>query len=299
VWSHNVTIMRSHPSWIVTAFVLVAGAMVAGLWVWAPVLLYPDLDPAVLAQVPDAHSRIQAQQATAALRNEARASLVQGSAAMLIVVGAVAAWRQVKVGREGHITGQLSHAIDQIGSDNPDVQTGGIYTLERISRLSPYDRLSIMFLLGSFVRRHAPWEPAADQGSRFTEPVDMTLPWLRIRQPVVQTALHVLSRRAVDPMAARLYLARTDLRSLQINEGGQLTNANLNYANLARAWLQGVLLDHAGLKQADLRNANLQGTSMISADLRGANLCGANLRGANLKDADLTDVITDESTIWP
>ncbi len=151
-WSHNVTIMRSHPSGIVAAFVLVAGAMVAGLWVWAPVLLYPDLDPAVLAQVPDALSRIQAQQATAALRNEARASLVQGSAAMLIVVGAVAAWRQVKVGREGHITGQLSHAIDQMGSDNPDVQTGGIYTLERISRLSPDDRLGIMFLLGSFVR---------------------------------------------------------------------------------------------------------------------------------------------------
>ena len=292
--------MRSYPSWCIAALILVAGAMVAGLWVWVPMLLYPDLDPTVLAQVSDVLSRIQAQQATAALRNEVRASLVQGTAAMLIVVGAVAAWRQVKVGREGHITGQLSHAIDQIGSDNPDVQTGGIYTLERISRHSPDDRLSIMFLLGSFVRRHAPWEPTADDRlTGFTESVDMSLRWLRVRQPVVQTAMHVLSRRTVDPMAARLYLARTDLRSLQLNEGGQLTNANLNYANLARAWLQGVLLDHAGLKQADLRMANLQATSMIGADLRGANLCGANLRGANLRDADLTDVITDESTIWP
>ena len=263
-------------------------------------MIYPDLDAALLAQLPDTLSRIQAQQAQAGLRDDVDASLAQGAAAILLIVGALAAWRQVKVGREGHITSQLSHAIDQIGSENPDVQTGGIYILERIGRHSPDDRLSIMFLLVSYIRRHAPWVPPADNGLEgFTESVDMSLPLLRYRNPVVQTALLVLSRRTVDPMAARLYLAHTDLRSLQIKQNGQLTNANLNYSNLTRARLRGVLLNHASLKRADLRMANLQGASMIAADLRGANLCGANLRGANLKDADLTGVLTDESTILP
>ena len=122
----------------------------------------------------------------------------------------------------------------------------------------------------------------------------MTLPWLRVREPVVQTAMNVLSRRSFNPMAAVLHLAGTDLRSLTIREGRVLTNANLNRANLARARLPGVVLDHASLKRADLRYANLQNASLRRADLRGANLSGANLSGA-----DLSDIISDESTVWP
>ncbi|WP_144120927.1 pentapeptide repeat-containing protein [Catellatospora sichuanensis] len=264
--------------------------------------------------------RIQVQQVQAGLRDGVRSAMLQGAAGILVVIGAIAAWLQVRVGRESHVTGLLARAIDHVGSDNPDVRVGGIYTLERIARNSAEDRLSVMFLLATLIRRRVPWNRPDGSGTAgFTEDVDMALPWLRVRQPEAQTAIHVLSRRLVDPMTARLYLARTDLGGVQVNDGGRLGNANFNHANLARAWLQGVLLDHGTFKGCDLRAANLRRASLISADLRGASLRNADLRdadlrgallstadlrgtrltGADLSDAVMDGVVADEATAWP
>jgi len=43
-----------------------------------------------------------------------------------------------------------------------------------------------MFLLGSYVQRHAPWVPPTGNGhGGFTESIDMSLPWLRSRNPPI------------------------------------------------------------------------------------------------------------------
>ena len=68
--------------------------------------------------------------------------------------------------------------------------------------------------------------------------------------------------------------------------------ADLRYADLADAELEGANLNradlkHANLAGADLRCANLNSADLTDADLRYADLADAELIGANLTDADL------------
>ncbi len=92
----------------------------AGL-VLGPQLLYPRLTDPELRAVPSAETRIQLQQAQSQLQNNARGTLLQALAGLLVVAGAVATWRQVQVNREGQITERFTRAIDQLGSENIDV----------------------------------------------------------------------------------------------------------------------------------------------------------------------------------
>jgi hypothetical protein len=63
--------------------------------------------------------------------------------------------------------------------------------------------------------------------------------------------------------------------------------ANLEGADLRRAYLQGANLIGADLREANLREANLEGANLRRANLIGADLIGANLRGAYLQGANL------------
>lgn len=271
--------------------------VVVTLLILMPALAHPSLTNADLRGIAP-ERQIALQQAQAQLRDGVRASLLQAIAGAVIVLGAVATWRQVRVNQDGHLTAQFSRAVEHVGEDNIDVRIGGIYALERIARTSPQDRMTIIFMLTAFVRNHAPWP---QNGSHPTPDVDTSLAWLRVRQPDVQAALNVLGRQASGRAGGRLYLARTDLRSLQMNDDADLSDANFHHANLARAWLQGAILKRSGFKncdlrmanlaQADLRWANLQGAHLQGASLRGADLRNADLRGADLTGTDLTDAL--------
>ena len=87
---------------------------------------------------------------------------------------------------------------------------------------------------------------------------------------------------------------------LNSEEGGEKANlkfadlymADLNGANLRVADLRGANIIDADLRRADLRKADLRGADLRLADLSGTNLRGVNLieadlRGANLRGADL------------
>lgn len=65
------------------------------------------------------------------------------------------------------------------------------------------------------------------------------------------------------------------------------SRANLGYANLGGADLEG----------ANLRDANLKGVYLRDANLEGANLRDANLGDANLRDADLVGANLDFSSL--
>ncbi|MFI9836293.1 pentapeptide repeat-containing protein [Nonomuraea sp. NPDC051941] len=279
-----------------------------------PHLLYPPLTDTQLNGVKGADTRIQLQQAQSQLQNNARSTLLQAVAGLLVVAGAVATWRQVQVNREGQITERFTRAVDQLGSDNTDVRVGGIYALRRIADNSPSDRNTVQFILGAFIRTHAAWPVGMPDGPEHpTTTVDQHLPWLHVRAPDIQTAMDVLGNRPTSPEARRLYLSRVDLRSVQL-DGARLIGTQLRHANLARAWLRGVRLDHSDLKSTDLRQTNLENASFVESNLRGAHLEGANLRGADfsradlrgadLRGADLTDAtlvgaLVDATTAWP
>jgi hypothetical protein len=309
--------VRRVPAWLMVLVAASALALLVACVTVLPVLLYPPLPPTELQAVTGIERRIELQQAQGALQNDARATLLQGLGGLVLVIGAVATWRQVQISREGQITERFTRAVDQIGSKSPDVRIGGIYALQRVANNSAADRATIVRVLGAFVRRHAPWPVGAPDGPQHpTVDVDENLPWLISRLPDVQTAMEVLARRRGSPLDPRLLLSRVDLRGLILTTvaGPGLTSAIVRRANLARAWLPGVRLDRCDLTGTDLRRANLQdarlsgavlrGTQLQhakldKADLRGADLRGAKLSGARLDGANLTGAREDAATVWP
>jgi Pentapeptide repeats (8 copies) len=293
----------------VAAVVLLVGCVLT-----FPRLLHPPLSPAELQGVASPERRIELQQRQAELQNNVRATLLQGVAGLLLVVGAVATWRQLQISREGQITERFSRAVDQLGSDKLDVRLGGLYTLERIAADSPADRRTIQAILGAYVRTHAPWLVGSPEGPVHPTPtVDRRLPWLQHRAADVQAAMILLGRRPPVPNEFQLYLSRVDLRGAFLHDA-RLTNALLRHANLARAQMVGVRLERADLQDTDLRQANLQRARLSGANLRRSYLQGADLRGADLSRADLhgadlsgaqlegtdfTGARFDDSTVWP
>ena len=122
-----------------------------------PTWLYPPLNAQDLHGISSPQVRIQLQQAQSQLANNARSTVLQLIAGVVVVAGAIATWRQVHISREGQITERFTRAVDQLGNQNVDVRVGGIYALERIAKDSPPDRSAIQFLLAAFIRNHANW----------------------------------------------------------------------------------------------------------------------------------------------
>lgn len=304
---------------IVAGIACLLGIVISGL-ILLPQLLYPALTAADLRDVSGAAVRIQLQQGQEQVQNNVRSALLQVTGGLVVVIGGLATWRQVHINREGQITERFTRAIDQIGSENVDVRIGGIYALERIGRNSASDRYTVQFILGAFVRNHAPWHVGTPGGPEHPTTIIERRPSLRMVAPDIQTAVAVLARRpaapgvlAPNPFGGRLFLSRVDLRGLEVHNG-RLVNTHLQYSNLAGSQLQGTQLDRSMLTSADLRECQLEGVSFVDADLSHAYLSGANLRGAdlrrarlhgtdlrlaNLTDAQLEGAEADTATAWP
>ena len=199
---------------------------------------------------------------------------------------------QARVAEQGHITDRFTRAIEQLGSDKPEVRPGAVYALERIAEGSRRDHGPIVETLTAYVREKAPWPPAGrpismgNSGNQATEGEDQT----RKAKPAtdIQAVLTVIGRRRreYDIEGQRLNLHETDLRGADLH-GAHLEGADLRGAHLKGANLAGAYLERADLRGAHLERADLGGVRLRGADLRGAHLKGANLHMADLKGADL------------
>jgi hypothetical protein len=301
--------MRKPPYWLRASLLsaAVAAALVSVLYL--PLLLHPKLTKADLSGVVDAEKRITLQQAQAKLQNDARSTLLQALAGLVLVVGAVATWKQVQIGRHGQITDRITKSVDQLGSTNADVRVGGIYALERVAKNSYEDRAAVTAVLATFVRMRASWSTRPNETSESATVVTGDeLPWLNFRAPDVQAAVAVLGRRPRAHDEERLFLSRTDLSKARMKDAWWC-DLVCRHANLVAARLQRSRLDRADFTDTDLRGAYLYDTRLVEATLRRANLEQADLRNADLRGADLTDahldgahlsgVRTNEMTRWP
>ena len=63
--------------------------------------------------------------------------------------------KNIQLTQERLVTERFSKAIEQIGSDKEEVVSGGIYSLERITKDSSKDRIAIIEILTSFVRKNS------------------------------------------------------------------------------------------------------------------------------------------------
>jgi uncharacterized protein YjbI with pentapeptide repeats len=242
--------------------------------------------------------------------NDVRTTLLQGVAGLLLLVGAIATWRQLRVSREGQITERFTKAIDQLDHAKAlEVRLGAIYALERIARDSERDHWPIMEVLTAYVREHAAWKEPEEEQFKPAPDIQAILSVLRRRArtlgreeyqtlDLTETDLRVAALARAHLEGAALSRAHLDDAVLFAThlERAFLVEAHLARALLVAAYLEGAHLVEARLEYAVLRGARLKGANLTGAYLEGANLTGAYLEGADLSRAHLEGVNLSEAT---
>ena len=202
--------------------------------------------------------------------------------------------------QQGQITERFTKAIEQLGDkERLMVRLGGIHALERIAKDSESDHWPVMEVLAAFVREQAPAkiilsDSASGEGKTKETPHKQKLP------SDIQAILTVLGRRIrtfgngeIDPLnLSDTNLQGADLREAKL-QGARLTRTQLQNANLIWAQLQGASLTRAQLqgKGTELTRAQLQGASLAEAQLQDTSLFMAQLQDAILMGAQLQRAI--------
>ncbi|MCE2696932.1 MAG: pentapeptide repeat-containing protein [Nostocales cyanobacterium LE14-WE4] len=209
---------------------------------------------------------------------------------------AEAANKNAEAANQKQITERFSKAIEQLGSDKPEVILGGIYTLERIARDSEPDQWTIMEVLTAFVRHNV---PIIEENESQSQEDQKKFLELRIS---IQACLTVIGeRKHPDLENKRLDLTEVNISGFNLKglnlKGFNFTGANLTEAKLYKADLTGADLTGANLTGAKLTGANLTLADLTLADLTGADLTGAKLKEADLALADLTGAYLTEADL--
>jgi hypothetical protein len=276
-----------------------------------------DLDPDT--QLPPAES-VKA-------KNDIRSTLLQGIGGLVLFIGAIAALRQLQLGRDqlqasreqmrqtqefssrqleisdqSQITGRFSRSIEQLASDRIEVRIGGIYGLELLAEHPAINKEIVTEILLGLVHRRSPWPPDEWQVPAETPIEDIRSLWRRAAD--VADAVRVIGRLPVpEEMRPILYLGSVDLRRASLKDadlaGAYLGNSNLARAELQGANLRGARLQSALLTQAELQNACLEGADLQDVNLREARLADADLSGANLEGSQLSGATANPNTRWP
>ncbi|MEA5530738.1 pentapeptide repeat-containing protein [Dolichospermum sp. UHCC 0684] len=205
---------------------------------------------------------------------------------------AEAANKNAETANQKQITERFSKAIEQLGSDKPEVILGGIYTLERIARDSEPDQWTIIEVLTAFVRQNAPIIKENESQS----PEDQEK-LLKLRISIRACLTVIAERKHPDLENKRLDLTKVNISGFNL-VGFKLKGFNFAGANLTEAYLFRAVLTGAVLTRAVLTRAVLYGADLTRADLIGANLTGANLEGAYRFEPDLiTKVLLTEADL--
>jgi uncharacterized protein YjbI with pentapeptide repeats len=280
---------------------LLAGT--AGLAVLGAVLV---VLPGVVVDHDLAGASVAAQDRLKAV-NDVRTTLLQAVGGMVVLFGAYATWRQLRVSQdglratqEGYATDRFSTAVDQLGSDKLETRIGGLHALWRIAEHSARDREAVISIQAAYLRTHLPWPPAGPEAPATDVPINNVVP-LEVRAADAQVALTGLGVLLLQPREQSwVNLSVTDLRRAdcdglwlhEVNlDRSCMEAAGLYHANLTQASLVLVNLRHADLKTAILRRArcvlaDLRGARLVETDLRDADFTEADLREANRRKAD-------------
>ncbi len=194
----------------------------------------------------------------------------------------------MEIGIRGQITERFTKAIDQLGSDRPAIQLGGIYALKAIADDARSFHYPVVEILTAYVREKARWGDDYEAESSHR----------RRRAPAdIQAIRNVLGRRREMP-ADPVDLTDTDLR------GAELEFADLSGAGFYHSHLDGAAFEESKLERANFRRACLRDAQFIRCNFGGSAFEGADLRKkefvlcdlskgdfteANLEETDFTD----------
>lgn len=181
--------------------------------------------------------------------NEARKTLAQIVAGVIVLAGLYSSVETFDLSRQGQITDRFTKAIEQLGAQDAheqpkiEVRLGGIYALERIARDSQRDHPVIMEVLTAYVRKNLPRsdsERQVEDRMGISRSDEKKIPQAAGANPRedIRAVLTVLGRR----------VQKYDSRP-----------PDLTYVDLSGA-------DHGGidLSGADLRRADLSGAKGLS-----------------------------------
>ncbi|MEM6489539.1 MAG: pentapeptide repeat-containing protein [Pseudomonadota bacterium] len=187
--------------------------------------------------------------------------------------------------------------MEEVTVPNLEVRLGGLYALERISKDSEADHLTVMEILCAYARQNGEWREDIEATREAREDDPDAAPVPQPPRVDVQTALTIIGRRPAHRLAfeqaqsytcdlTRLTAPRADLTRAHL-EGARLIGAHLAGARLVAAYLERARLNQAHLEGARLDRAHLEGAELYGAHLEGAELGGAHLEGARLGGAHL------------
>lgn len=172
--------------------------------------------------------------------NDVRAPLV----GFLVAVGAAGTlWftaRTYLLNREGQVTDRYTKAVGQLGDESSSVRIGSVYALERIGTDSTRDRVTVIYVLGAFIR-----ERSKELRQRQDDPPED-----------VKAALRAVGRLLVST-DARLDLRDADLRNAYLADLPEdrvlLDGARLDGAQLPRRLVEGDLpARYPGIRQDEV-----------------------------------------------
>jgi uncharacterized protein YjbI with pentapeptide repeats len=306
----SLAVWRIHPDGTALIVLLIGLALAAAcLMFWK----LPQLQADDARRLGDPKPRFE-------LENEARRTLAEALGGLFLVIGLAVTWMQISdsrleqrqaasissteqadahdrsateqaLTREGQITDRYTAAILQLGNaQSMEVRVGGIYALQRIARDSPDDARTVMDVMVTFVRDHAPHvRPDSATTAAFREDGPSS------PDADVQAALSVIfqeewlgkkiqTESATPPSETGRCL---DLSGLDLR-GAQLSGTPLLPICFDGADLSGAAINQASLPHSSLIGSNLSGAELVNVDLREADLMGANFHGAMLVDANLS-----------
>lgn len=253
------------------AIFLLIGVFVAGTWgFW------------ILPQIRVASEKTLTSKERIELENSTRSSLAQSVGILsqtvggiVLVIGVYFTWRNLIAIEDKQVTERFTKAIEQLGSEKPEICMGGIYALERIANDSKKDHWIIMEVLCSFVRHRSSIDK--NRGNQ------------QIISKEIQSALNVIKRRKIsqDPKQKNLDLSFSYLK------GANLRGEGFKSFFLAKEDFVG-----SNLREADFTGSNLELSDFTGSDLVGACFSKANLNTsdftrANLLQADFTNASTN------
>jgi Pentapeptide repeats (8 copies) len=186
---------------------------------------------------------------------------------------------------ERRVTELYAQAAEQLGSEKAPVRLAGLYALERLGKLNPAQRETIINVVCAYLRMP------------FTAPGERPV-------PEANDLDHAQHQERTQELQVRLTAQRILHRHRRAAEQDALwiVPVDLDGANLDHAYLPGINLADATLYRADLTGAEFAGADLARADLTattlvGADLTNADLTAATLDDADLTATVFTRATL--
>jgi len=249
------------------------------------------------------------------LENEFRKTVAQILGGLFVLGGLFFTWSQLSATRESisisqqvFLTDRYSKAIDQLGSNNPQIRLGGIFSLEKLASSSKEYISVVNKVLATYIR-----QKSKDTSAYTFEELQAAISVISFKETNrdylidkdhgVNISNSLLRESDFDN--ARLSYAKlinsdftqstfvnADLSNVSGMEANfskaNLKNSNLSQSNFYGSSFEQSIITGAIIKNSNLELVNLSEANLINCDLSGSDLSDAYLYGTILYGADLS-----------